>query len=113
MPKLRQLIIFDPKGTAGETELNLKTFDDVIAMGRAALKSGADTQVTARKEGITPDRTAMMVFTSGSTGLPKAAEISQSNLSVAAELSQDIFKGYPQGTNVLSYWNKNCFRKRW
>ena len=103
LPKLRQLIIFNPKGTAGETELNLKSFDDVLAMGRAALEAGADKDVTARKSAITPDRTAMMVFTSGSTGLPKAAEISHQNLSVAAALSKEIFGSYPQGTNVLSY----------
>ncbi|MEN8893915.1 AMP-dependent synthetase/ligase [Planktotalea arctica] len=103
LPKLRQLIIFNPKGTAGETELNLKTFDDVIEMGRAALDAGADKDVQARKDAITPERTAMMVFTSGSTGLPKAAEISQQNLSIAADLSKEIFGSYPQGTNVLSY----------
>lgn len=103
LPKLRQLIIFNPKGTAGETELNLKTFDDVLAMGRAALGNGMDKLVQDRKSAITPERTAMMVFTSGSTGLPKAAEISHENLSVAAALSKEIFAGYPQGTNVLSY----------
>ena len=103
LPKLRQLIIFDPKGTKGETELNLKTFDEVIEMGRAALKAGADAAVAARMEAITPEQTAMMVFTSGSTGLPKAAEISQSNLSVAHELTREIFKDYAPGTNILSY----------
>ncbi|WP_293440799.1 long-chain fatty acid--CoA ligase [Planktotalea sp.] len=103
LPKLRQLIIFNPKGTDGEAELNLKTFDEVIAMGRAALEAGADTDVQARKSAISPEHTAMMVFTSGSTGLPKAAEISHHNLSVAAALSRDIFGEYPEGTNVLSY----------
>jgi long-chain acyl-CoA synthetase len=103
LPKLRQLIIFNPKGTVGETELNLKTFDEVIEMGRKALTAGADKTVAARIAGITPERTAMMVFTSGSTGLPKAAEISHHNLSVAAFLSREIFGEYPEGTNVLSY----------
>ena len=103
LPKLRQLIIFNPKGTQGEAELNLKTFDEVIEMGRAALTSGADKIVEARKAAITPDRTAMMVFTSGSTGLPKAAEISHDNLSVAVHLTRKIFGEYPAGTNVLSY----------
>lgn len=103
IPKLRQLIIFDPKGTSGESVLNLRTFDEVIEIGRAALEAGADKDVGARMDAITPERTAMMVFTSGSTGLPKAAEISQSNLSVAAHLSQEIFGGFKEGTNVLSY----------
>ncbi|OJI94029.1 long-chain acyl-CoA synthetase [Planktotalea frisia] len=103
LPKLRQLIIFNPKGTVGETELNLKTFDEVIEMGSKALAAGVDKTVAARIAAITPERTAMMVFTSGSTGLPKAAEISHHNLSVAASLSREIFGEYPEGTNVLSY----------
>jgi long-chain acyl-CoA synthetase len=103
LPKLRQLVIFNPKGTLKETELNLTTFDDLIAMGRAALEGGADRDVAERKAAITPDQTAMMVFTSGSTGLPKAAEISQSNLSTAITLTRKIFGEFGQGTNVLSY----------
>ena len=103
LPKLRQLIIFNTKGVIDETELNLKSFDAVLEMGRTAIKEGTDKTVEARKAAITPDRTAMMVFTSGSTGPPKAAEISHQNLSIAVTLAKEIFGTYPPGTNVLSY----------
>lgn len=103
LPKLTQLIIFDPKGTAHETELNLISFETLLEKGRAALAAGLSEEVAARSLAIRPEQTAMMVFTSGSTGLPKAAEISQMNLFVAAELSHQIFEGHPRGSNVLSY----------
>ncbi len=102
LPALRQLIIFDPKGTRGDSTLNLLSFEALLAQGRTALARHAE-EVAARKAAIRPDDTAMMVFTSGSTGLPKAAEISHANLSTALDIAQDLFEGFPQGTNILSY----------
>lgn len=102
LPGLRQLVIFEPRGTAGETLLNLMTFDDLLLRGRAALDRQRDA-IAARKTAIRPADTAMMVFTSGSTGLPKAAEISHGNLSVAADIARALFTGFGPGTNVLSY----------
>ncbi len=102
VPKLRKLIVFDPKGLKSETHLDLITFEALLEKGRAALaEHGAE--VARRIAAIQPDDTAMMVFTSGSTGLPKAAEISHANLHVAAEVAVKLFEGYPTGTNILSY----------
>lgn len=102
LPALRQLIIFEPKGTRGDGTLNLMSFENLVAQGRAALARRQD-EIAARKAGIRATDTAMMVFTSGSTGLPKAAEISHSNLSTALTIAEDLFAGFPQGTNILSY----------
>lgn len=103
IPHLRQLIVFDPKGCAGVDELNLRTWDDLLAKGRAMLNGRDGDDVRARAAAIRPDDTAMMVFTSGSTGLPKAAEISFANLSAGARVAEEIFGGFGPGTNVLSY----------
>ncbi len=103
LPKLRQLIVFNPKGTQGEDYLNLKTWDDLLAKGRAMVNGQAGDEVMARVAGIKPEDTAMMVFTSGSTGLPKAAEISFSNLNAGATVAHSVFDTYGPGTNVLSY----------
>ncbi|MFT6273663.1 MAG: long-chain acyl-CoA synthetase [Dinoroseobacter sp.] len=102
LPKLRKLIVFEPKGLKGETYLDLTTFDDLLSAGRAALSAQRAT-IQARIKGLQEDATAMMVFTSGSTGLPKAAEISHANLHAAAGLAAQYFGDYPPGTNILSY----------
>lgn len=102
VPKLRKLIVFDPKGLKSETHLDLMTFDALLAMGREVLGQHA-AEVARRVGAIQPEDTAMMVFTSGSTGLPKAAEISHANLHAAAVVAVDLFADYPTGTNILSY----------
>lgn len=102
LPKLRHLVIFEPKGTRGDTTLGLLSFDDLLADGRAALARQRDT-VAARKASIAPDDTAMMVFTSGSTGAPKAAEITHANFAAGLAIAEDLFRGFPPATNVLSY----------
>jgi len=102
LPALRQLVIFEPKGTRGETLLNLISFESLLERGRAALARHAE-DIARRKAALSPNDTAMMVFTSGSTGLPKAAEISHRNLSAAVDIAQDLFRGFPEGTNILSY----------
>ncbi len=102
LPQLRQVVIFDPKGVRGDTDLGLISFDDLLARGRAAFAAQADA-IAARKAAIQPEDTAMMVFTSGSTGLPKAAEISHANLQAALEIADQMFAAFGPKTNVLSY----------
>jgi long-chain acyl-CoA synthetase len=101
-PKLRQLIVFNPKGTKGDDTLGLMSFADLLALGRARMDAHAD-DIRARQAGIKPDDTAMMVFTSGSTGLPKAAEISYGNIHAGAAISSEVFGEFGPGTDVLSY----------
>ncbi|MEM1362605.1 MAG: long-chain fatty acid--CoA ligase [Pseudomonadota bacterium] len=102
LPLLHQLIIFEPRGTRSDRTLNLTTFEDLLSSGHAALDRHTE-KIAARKSAVAANDTAMMVFTSGSTGPPKAAEISHANFSVALEIADHLFHGYPQGTNILSY----------
>ena len=99
-PQLRQLIVFNAKGTKGDDTLNLMSFDDLLALGRAKLDAHCD-DLRARQSAIEPDHTAMMVFTSGSTGLPKAAEISYGNIHAGAAISDSVFGQFGPGTDVL------------
>ncbi len=102
LPALRQIIVFDPKGTRGEDLLGLMSFDALVALGRGALARHRSA-IAALKAAVRPEDTAMMVFTSGSTGPPKAAQISHGNLAVAVEIAEGMFAEYRPGTNILSY----------
>lgn len=101
-PKLRKLIVIDPKGIRSESYLDLVSFDDLLARGQQVLDSHR-AEIATRIAALAPEETAMMVFTSGSTGLPKAAEISHANLHASACLATQFFERYPPGTNILSY----------
>ena len=100
--KLERLVVFDCKGLGHESFLDLLSFDELLLLGR---KNGArhSDELTTWQSSISPEDTALMVFTSGSTGLPKAAEISHGNLYAACALSTDLFKELPKDSNILSY----------
>lgn len=102
VPKLRKLIVFDPKGLKHETYRDLISFDDLLAQGREIASQKA-AEIDDRIATIAPEDTALMVFTSGSTGLPKAAEISYANLHAACTLAVQYFEDFGPGTNILSY----------
>ena len=100
IPKLKKLIVFEPKGLGRETHLDLQSFDTFVASGAAAQR---DTEVQTRINETGSDDTALMVFTSGSTGLPKAAEITHGNYYAASMLVNWLFADIPTNANVLSY----------
>ena len=99
---IKKLIVFDPKGLADQTHLDLTSIDDLRDLGRRMLdKNGCE--VSRREAAQRAEDTALMVFTSGSTGAPKAAEISHSNFHAAACLISEFFKELAPDINILSY----------
>jgi long-chain acyl-CoA synthetase len=103
VPILKKLMVFDPKGLQGETYLGLQSFADIAANGKALYQKHKD-EVQRRIDATTANDTALMVFTSGSTGAPKAAEISHGNYFEAGKLIDGFFSGHVlQGSNILSY----------
>lgn len=101
LPKVEHIVVFDTKGLINYDHPKLSSLDRLIANGKTALAQNA-TLVSSVNATQQPDDTALIVFTSGSTGMPKAAMISFENIwhqmkvvSTAIELEA--------GQNILSY----------
>jgi long-chain acyl-CoA synthetase len=85
LPAIRHIICVDMKGMrhyAEKTAL-LKSFADVAALGRALRLAGDDT-IERRIAELSPDDAAVIVYTSGTTGMPKGAVLSHRGMIVSA-----------------------------
>ena len=87
MPGLTKVIILDPKGLHGFSDPQVMFLNELYALGaeyHAAHPHAFGDSIDATK----PDDTAILVYTSGTTGKPKGAMISHGNLiySVSAGL---------------------------
>ena len=78
-PSVERVVVFDPRGTRGYDDPRLETWSVFLEAGfDAAARSPGwfDAQLAARD----PDAPAMVVYTSGTTGRPKGAMITQANV---------------------------------
>ncbi len=73
LPNLRQLVIFDGESNPANHVLS---WEDFLDKGSDI----SDEQVKARGDEIGPDDLASLVYTSGTTGVPKGAMITHENL---------------------------------
>lgn len=98
---LEQVIVFDPRGLQHYDHTLWQSLDDLVKQGHETLAE-QPACVTERLSKQTPDDTALMVFTSGSTGLPKAAMISFYNIWAQMALLWDAVPSASH-QNILSY----------
>ena len=99
LPLLRQVFAIDMKGLSGYQ--GVTAFKDLCAAGRDAATLGRE-HIEQTLAGHHPDDTALMVFTSGSTGPPKGALISFRNIAAGARAS-GYFVQPRASDSVLSY----------
>ncbi len=79
LPLVRQLIYWEDKGLWNYTDPWLMSFEDVEALGRQHLQSNPHLFEELVAQGSADDL-AIFCYTSGTTGLPKAAMLSHGNL---------------------------------
>ncbi len=77
LPLLEQVICFEPADGGGA--LAVSSWSELLAAG-AACDAAAVAEVDRRVAALTPDDIATIIFTSGTTGEPKGAMLTQGNL---------------------------------
>ena len=98
LPRLAAVVVIDTRGVRSIGDPLVHTWADLLGRGRE-LDAGA---WQAKVASLDPDATAVVVYTSGTTGPPKGAELSSRNLVAAGAAFSAAFPGRPED-EVLSY----------
>jgi len=101
MPQLMKAVYWDPKGLWNYRDPLLMSMQDALAMGREYEKEHPDLFEDMISRGKAED-IAVIIFTSGTTGKPKAAMLSQGGLVSAARGFVQVDKYGPED-NYLSF----------
>lgn len=91
-PQLEKVIYWDDKGLSDIEEEDLSRFDDVLQNGKDKLSIN-QAKINELTDQAHPDDTAILVYTSGTTGRPKGAMLTSKNLLWAARAFSEIDNG--------------------
>ncbi len=98
---LERIVVIDSKGLRGYDDPRLITYEEVVSRGRALHEEDPE-----RFERLVDERhadeTAMIVYTSGTTGPPKGAILSERNLVHAIRVARTYWQGSTED-RILSY----------
>jgi long-chain acyl-CoA synthetase len=97
LPLVRRYIIMDPSGTEGQ---GLLAFQDVIELGRQE-REGLEEEYRRRFSSVTSEDTAIIFYTSGTTGPPKGAMLSHGNILEACRSMRDLEVFSAQDVTVI------------
>jgi long-chain acyl-CoA synthetase len=101
LPKLRWIVFNDPRGLAFYDDPILRSFASVMEEGRKFGQANPAYYEAEVGKGVADD-TAMIAYTSGTTGNPKGAMLTHRNLIATSEAFIEVNDVKP-GDNWLSY----------
>src|SRR5690606_24492474 len=100
-PALRHIIYDDPRGLRNYIDEGLMSFETLLEKGSAFLAAHPE-HVAQAMSSVTPDETAAMFYTSGTTGKPKGVVLSHHALIDRALVIQEL-EGLTDREDVLAY----------
>ena len=103
LPLVRSVIVFDMEGLQSFSDPRVISLDRLREIGGEYLKSHPNL-LQERSAARGPGEVAVLVYTSGTTGKPKGAMISQNNIvAVLSALSATLFEGVPRGGERIAF----------
>ncbi|MGV0806558.1 AMP-dependent synthetase/ligase [Mycolicibacterium setense] len=88
LPELRRVIVLDPSSQLETSDVAQQSYSKTLRRG-AELLSEVPNVVTERVGRIRPDHAATIIFTSGTTGEPKAVPLTHRNLIAVVSGTED------------------------
>ena len=101
LPYLKQVIVIDDKGLSSYKDSRLISWENLLSKGMISLHNNPEIISFAMQE-HSPDDVAIIVPTSGSTGMPKPAMITFRNIHFLGKATGDVVGGVPSDS-VVSY----------
>ncbi len=103
LPRMKRVVVFDMEGLGGFDDPRVISLDQLRELGRLHLKQHPQL-MEQRRRSRHPSEVAVLVYTSGTTGRPKGAMISQDNIcAVLASLSATLYEGLPRGGERIAF----------
>ena len=94
-PTLLKIIIFDMEGLRNFSDTQCISFEELLEIGQKHYEGNASVWEEEIQK-ATPDDLMILTYTSGTTGPPKGAMISQSNMLFMAENLTNIYGVHPE-----------------
>jgi long-chain acyl-CoA synthetase len=102
LPDLAKIVCVDMKGMRKYPRDMLMSFDEVLALGAQAEAAVGDA-IEASVAALSPDDVAIVVYTSGTTGMPKGALLTHANMLYSASAVVEKLGLSAQTYSVVCY----------